>query len=247
MQPFPDGNGGHNDRNSSHELTKLLPSSLPAKSASNPSRAHIHILNPTAKDGAYVNTEYGYIRKYLKELHGQTASEGAAINLYLHVGMAGPWDEVWVERAAYRQDFSSSWATNYTRSHSYYTVPDEIGQTVKDIGPCPWIPDVPIGLAPNIDIDDLVKGAKAVQDCNDEFFSTNKGDVKPIEIKPHDEAGTYCCGFTFYESMANRYKKKEKINVLFCHIPWNLDHVNLERARDAIVAIIVSAANQLSD
>ena len=67
----------------------------------------------------------------------------------------------------------------------------------------------------------------------------------PLTVKAHHEAGSYCCGFTFYESLANCYIKKRTANVLFCHVPGETDRESLERARDSVLAIIVSAVDDL--
>ncbi|PSK34585.1 hypothetical protein B9Z65_8911 [Elsinoe australis] len=237
--PFPSGDGGQFSKNASHEVTKLLPSKLSARSSSNPGNADINIINPTSGEGAYVKTEYKFIREYCEKLHMENDD---AIDLFLHVGMAYGWDFVSVERCAYKEVMTSSWAKNWKTRTGYYTTPDDSGKTVKDLGPCPW-DDLPIGLSPCLDIDATIDGARLALQTKHAFGKQKE--TVPIVIKQHEEAGTYCCGFIYYESMAQRIKKGKKPNVLFCHVPGETDQLTLERARDAIVAVIASAANQL--
>ncbi|KAF4551892.1 Hypothetical protein D9617_12g037820 [Elsinoe fawcettii] len=235
--PFPSGDGERFEKNASHEVTKLLPSQLPPRSSSNPGDVQINIINPTATADGYVKTEYAYIRDYVKKLH----AESKQYDLYLHIGMAYGWDFVSVERAAYQQIMTSSWAKNAHKRTGYYTTEDNAGKTVDDLGANPWT-GVPIGLAPCFDIDATIEGAKTVLRSQSVFSDSKEAE---IVIKQHEEAGTYCCGFIYYESMATKWKKKEKANVLFCHVPAETDKESLYRARDAIVAVIASATDQL--
>ncbi|KAF2223271.1 hypothetical protein BDZ85DRAFT_249271 [Elsinoe ampelina] len=235
--PFPSGDGEKFEKNASHEVTKLLPSQLAPRSSSNPGDVQINIINPTAAPDAYVKTEYAYIRDYVKKLH----ADSKQYDLYLHIGMAYGWDFVSVERCAYKQIMTSSWAKNADKRTGYYTTKDNAGKTVLDLGPCPW-DGVPIGLAPAFSIDDTIDRAKTVLRSQTAFAAEED---KEIVIKQHEEAGTYCCGFIYYESLANKWKKGEKANVLFCHVPGETDEKSLQRARDAIVAVIASATAQL--
>lgn len=237
-------------------MTKLLPDRLPARSALNPGDADINLVNPTAAEGKYVRVDYDYIRQFCRRLHGNAKDEQIlgdhddgiakphpdAIDLYLHIGMANGMDYVTVERQAYRQDFSSTWWDRWQRPSGrlYYTSPDETGKTVDDAGPCPWFDaKVPIGLAPDFDIDTIVGSAKKLLTAGVPFRRDKR---EPIELKSHIEAGNYGCGFIYYESLANRFVQQKRKNVLFCHVPGELDKVSLEKARDAIVAVIVSTA-----
>ncbi|GAM85277.1 hypothetical protein ANO11243_032810 [Dothideomycetidae sp. 11243] len=233
--PFPDGKGGHHTVNASHEITFLLPSTLEPHTPSNPSSAHITLLNPTAGRYSYLRTEYAYIRWYLSDLHASSCTE---VTLYVHLGMAAGWSHVAVERAAFRQGFSSAWSDGGSR---YYTRPDDVGQTVDDVGACPW-EKCPVGLAPDVDVDGVVEDARAVLSARG-VFEGQRG--KGMEIVPHEEAGSYCCGYTFYESLAHRYSKGLKRNVLFVHVPGETDRASLERARDAVLAVIVAAVQKL--
>lgn len=169
--------------------------------------------------------------------------------------MANGWDFVSVERRAFRQGFSSDWwgggssAGSRKEVKAYYTMPDNSGQTVQDAGACPW-EDVPLGLGTEVDVDGVVEGANERLESLDRGEETQeeeegKGRGKKVVVKPHHEAGSYCCGFLYYESLANRWVKGTRGQVMFCHVPGETDKKSLEGARDAIVAIIASAAELL--
>ncbi|CAD0100651.1 unnamed protein product [Aureobasidium mustum] len=231
--PFPRGDGTSYSRNTSHEITKLLPSTLPPRSQFNPSSHPIRILNPTAAEGKAVNVEYAHIRKYTSGLHD---SYGATADLILHIGMADGWNFVSCERRSYKQTFTSGWAGRMLGLGRYYMIKDVKGKTVEDAGPNPWGEDVPMGLGTGLNVDELVDGAG-------KMLKTAFG----RDVRAHEDAGTYCCGFIYYESLANKFTKQTPAEVLFCHVPGDLDRLNLHAATNSICAIIGAAAAQILD
>lgn len=104
-----------------------------------------------------------------------------------------------------------------------------------------------------MDIDTVADGATAILKTRSQFGASDRSknepsDPKsssPIEIRPHNEGGPYLCGFIHYESLANCYVNKRRPNVLFCHIPGEDDEKSMNRVKDAILAIIVSAVNEV--
>lgn len=62
----------------------------------------------------------------------------------MHLGEARGWDFVSLERVAYKQGMSSTW-WGRGEEVEYYTMPDNAGLTIGDVGPCPW-GGVPMGL-----------------------------------------------------------------------------------------------------
>lgn len=72
-------------------------------------------------------------------------------------------------------------------------IKDVEGKTVEDSGPNPWGEEVPMGLCTGLDIDNVVEGASKV-------LKTSFG----RDVRAHEDAGTYCCGFIYYESLANK-------------------------------------------
>lgn len=228
LQPFPSGDGsGKYAVNASHEVTKLLRDSITLED-----NTKITLVNPTAAEGAYVKTEYAYIRQYAKDLHEKHADD---IDLYLHIGQADGWDHVTVERRAYKQGFSSTW-WGPSGEKGYYMIKDNAGKTIEH-EPNPWGDNVPIGLGTALFVDRIVVGANKTQQA----AAKPHPNPKPLEVKPHHEAGNYGCGFIYYESLANRYVKGRSANVLFCHVPGETDKESVSRARDAIEAIVVAA------
>ena len=238
---------------------------MPADSAINPTSAHIRILNPTAQRGQYVKTEYAYIRQYVKELH---RTHDKDVDVFIHIGQAGGWNFVSIERIAFKQGMTTSWF-NGENGNEYYTIKDDAGKTIKDAGPCPW-DSLPMSLRSSFDVDNIQHGAETLLDNKQWFspwkapkmtqevgkgaieFGAGKSSPEPIpampariKVKTHDEGGAYCCGFIHYESLAHCYMKGRSPEVLFCHVPGELDKDSLEMGRDAIVAIIVSAVNEL--
>jgi len=163
---------------------------------------------------------------------------------------------------------TTSWF-NGKNGREYYTIPDDAGKTIKDAGPCPW-KGLPMSLRTSFDVDSVQQGAETLLDAK-QWFSpwkspkkitqSEKGAVEfggddsgpepapvmptRIKVKTHDEGGAYCCGFIHYESLAHCYVKKRSPEVLFCHVPDAFDSESLEKGRDAIVAVIVSAVNEL--
>lgn len=248
--------GGHIDVNTSHVITTVLPKTLEPNTTRNPSSAHINII--TLPDP--VKTEYKYVREFCKELHENHADD---TDLFIHLGEARGWTWLTVERAAYKQGMSSNWWSPADQ-REYYTMRDDANLSVHDIGPCPW-DGVPIGLQGALDLDKVVDGASAILKNVYQFgrpgaairlrektaeaepvaMRTPARYSVPIEVRPHVEGGPYMCGFIHYESLANRYVRKLKRNVLFCHMPGEADHDDLKHTGDGILAIVVAAANEV--
>ncbi|KAH8896594.1 hypothetical protein GQ53DRAFT_818880 [Thozetella sp. PMI_491] len=256
MGPYPDGRGGHIDNNTSYVVSTLLPATLDPNTSKNPSPNRINILRPQS----YVKTEYSYVRQFCKTLHREHAHD---VDVFIHLGEARGRPFVSIERAAYKQGMSSVW-WGPEDEKGYYTIPDDAGLTAADAGPCPW-DGAPMGLRSSLDIDAVSDGAKAILQTWYQFGKnrginvSNTGEttlegtverlsvpslVAPIDIIPTSEGGPYLCGFINYESLANCYISERTPNVLFCHVPGEADPVSLHRTGDAVLAIVVSAANQ---
>ena len=68
-----------------------------------------------------------------------------------------------------------------------------------------------------------------------------------IAVVPHLEAGFYCCGFIFYESLATRWRRKSDTEVVFTHVPGWRDAERLGRGAEVVCAIIGSACLQIGE
>ncbi|MCJ1392818.1 hypothetical protein MMC18_005689 [Xylographa bjoerkii] len=265
--PFPRQSGRY--ENTSNLITKLLPSHIAALSVFNPTSYRIKILNPTSADGEYIRVEYAYIRQYVQKLYDQYED---TVHLILHLGMADGWDFYTIERYAYKEGFTSSWSGAAGIGKGYYClVEDEAGKTAEDIteaeGKGLWL-NMPMGLNPSLDVDRVAKKSMEILKLDETetklatYDSSKRGvdhtafqdtitDVnlgESANVVTHDEAGYYCCGFTYYESLATSLRRrKQKIHVLFSHVPGESDKRSLEKGRDAVLAIIGAACDQVVD
>lgn len=107
-----------------------------------------------------------------------------------------------------------------------------------------------MGLKTSFDVDAVAGAANGLLGTRYAFSAaagttTTSARHAPMKIRPHDEGGDYCCGFIHYESLANCWVNGRAPDVLFCHVPSDDDQVGLVRARDAVVAVMVSAVREL--
>lgn len=133
---------------------------LHADTAKNPSGASIRIITLPHP----VKTEYKYVRNFCKALHDAHPND---IDLFVHLGEARGGDIVIVERFAFKEGMSSDWWSKRDQD-GYYKTPDNIGQTIVDLGPTPW-EDIPVGLHPALNVDAVVQGAGAILQTNSHF------------------------------------------------------------------------------
>jgi hypothetical protein len=66
-----------------------------------------------------------------------------------------------------------------------------------------------------------------------------------MSVRPHMEAGFYCCGFIYYESLATCWERKLNTPVIFTHVPGWKDPERLDRGAETICAIIGSVCSQI--
>ena len=202
----------------------------------------IQILNPTSGPGCAVKSEYGFVRKYCKELW---KSHGNSVDLILHLGMADGWEWYSIERSAWKEGTVKS--VDYGNGKEglpveYYVVPDDIDQMYKDVpGPCPWTEKVPDQLwsVPGVDIDQVAKDAQQVLNSK-----LDERDARTIEIRPHPDAGNYLCGFISYESFAQAFVNRYSAKAMFCHVPGWKDEKRLGVGRDFVCSLIGQIAAQ---
>ncbi|MCJ1433505.1 hypothetical protein MMC27_002867 [Xylographa pallens] len=263
--PFP--HHSNRNENTSNLITKLLPSHIAAHSTFNPTSYRIKILNPTSADGEYIRVEYAYIRQYIQKLYDEY---GDTVHLMLHLGMADGWDFYTVERFAYQEGFTSSWSGWSRSGKGYYCqIEDESGKTAEDIteaeGKGMWL-NMPMGLSPSLNVDGVVKKSMEILKVDETetmlaAYEISRRGIdhtapqdtilgvatrKSANVVPHHEAGSYCCGFIYYESLATSLTRpKRKIHVLFSHVPGESDERSLQRGRGAVLAIIGAACDQM--
>ncbi|KAE9372001.1 peptidase C15, pyroglutamyl peptidase I-like protein [Stipitochalara longipes BDJ] len=240
--PFPGA-----PSNTSHLLTKHLPSHLSVINKYNSTSLPIRILNPTAADEQYVKTEYAYIRTYIQDLYDKYQDEVDAI---VHLGMANRWEWYSVEERAFNEKFTSDWWCQQEADVGYYMVPDAAGKTVKDIskeeGKGMW-DDMPLGLkAAGVNVRIIVDDVKKVVNFESEEERRKEKEKVKIDVISHDEAGNFGCGFIFYESLATCRRRKLNMRVLFCHVPGWSDSERLERGADFVCAVIGAVCRQIN-
>jgi pyroglutamyl-peptidase len=242
MQAFPkhpghEGSGHYSENdNTSHLITQILPSQLKPFSKYNPTAMEIRILNPTSGPGCAVKTEYGFVRKYCKELW---KNYGNSVDLILHLGMADGWEWYTIERSAWKEGTVKG--VDYGNGKEgepveYYILPDDIGQTYKNIpGPCPWTEKVPNQLlaGPGVDIDQVAKDVQQVLN-----LQLGKRGEKFVEVRLHSDGGNYLCGFISYESFAQAFVNKYSAKAIFCHVPGWRDAKRLGIGRDFVCSLI---------
>lgn len=122
-------------------------------------------------------------------------------------------------------------------------IPDNARKTILNAGPTPW-PSAPFGLSPSFDVDRIVEGANkrlAQHSKAEDSVTSHKG----VPIKAHNEPGSYCCGFIYYESLVHSWIRNGAADVLFCHVPGQTDRKSLHHGRNAIVAVIEEAVLQV--
>ena len=213
--------------------------------------------------------EYAYIRQYIQKLYDEYED---TVHLMLHLGMADGWDFYTVERFAYQEGFTSSWSGMSRSGKGYYCqIEDESGKTAEDIteaeGKGMWL-NMPMGLSPSLDVDGVVTKSMEILKVDETEttlaayeISRNGIDHTALQdtipsvtlgntanVVPHHEPGCYCCGFTYYESLATALTRpKRDIHVLFTHVPGESDERSLQRGRSAVLAIIGAACVQMAD
>ncbi|KAG4440553.1 hypothetical protein IFR05_003969 [Cadophora sp. M221] len=253
MGAYPDGVGGHYSasENTSHLVTQHLPSNIPANHPLNPTGLPIRVLNPTSGPDCAVKAEYAYIRSYVKTLHAPS-QESNNLDAIVHLGMADGWEWYTVEERAFKEGMSSTWWGESAQA-GYYMVLDDAGKTVLDIkGEDEGLWEgSPVGIMTRLDVNRVVCDAKRV--VNADFVDALKkvdGDTNvegklKVQIIPHFEAGNYCCGFMYYESLATCLRRKLDTKVVFCHIPGWRDEERLRRGADVVCAVIGAICKQI--
>ncbi|KAK0127873.1 hypothetical protein ONS96_007374 [Cadophora gregata f. sp. sojae] len=251
MGAYPNGHGGHYSasENTSHLITQRLPDHIPANHPLNPTGLPIRIINPTCGPNSAVKSQYAHIRSYVKTLHADS-QETNQLDAIVHLGMADGWDWYTVEKRAFKEGMSSTWWGESARE-GYYMVLDDAGKTVLDIkGKDKGIWEgSPMGLMTGVNVEKVAgdasrainaDSAKGIQDLGGQ----EKEKLK-VQIIPHIEAGNYCCGFIYYESLATCLKRKLDTKVVFCHVPGWRDYERLKRGSDVVCAVIGAICNQI--
>lgn len=230
-------------------MTQVLPTHLPVNHSLNPTAFPIRILNPTSGPNSYVKSEYAYIRSYIQSLHA-SSQETNKLDAVIHLGMADGWEWYTVEERAFQEGMTSTWWGLREEQEGYYMVLDDNGETVRDIkgeNEGMW-EGMPVGLGARFDVERVAREARSAVNSEDlnKYKTTAKEEEKlRVQIVPHFEAGNYCCGFIFYESLATCVRRRLDTKIAFCHVPGWRDEERLERGAAVVCAVIGAICNQI--
>jgi pyroglutamyl-peptidase len=171
------------------------------------------------------------------------------VDAVIHIGMANGWNFYSVEERAFREGMTSTWWSPIEEEKGYYMIPDDVGKVVKDIseegGKGMW-EGMPMGLATKVNVQRVVADVMRVVNFRDDKEKKGKQKIQ-VQVAPHFEAGSYMCGFIYYESLATIRKRKLDTKVMFCHVPGWEDSERLERGADVICAVIGAICKQIQD
>lgn len=161
--------------------------------------------------------------------------------------MADGFEWYTVEERAFNEDFKSDWWGPLEQFAGYYLIPDDAGKTVRDIGDGEgkgmW-KGLPMGLSARVDIGVVAREAQRTVNTP---TSKEDGEEKiKVAVVPHFEAGSYGCGFIYYESLATCFTRGYGTKVLFCHVPGWRDPERLQKGADVVSAIIGAVCLQIS-
>jgi hypothetical protein len=221
---------GNATTNPAGDVARLMPRSLPSDHPLNSSGTNIQILDPVPNGYDAIYGTYTAVRTAIQSLH---AEHGGKVDLFIHLGR-GPWEFVSCERFAFSQSMTCSWLSEPEAKEGYYTYRHNDGKTAEESGGDVWREKgVPMGLNSEVDVNHVVALANTALEQ-----AAGGGEGKTLEVRSHLEAGPAGCGYAFYESLANCWVAARKRDVLFCHVPRHTDQENLEKARDAVLAVI---------
>ena len=190
-----------------------------------------------------MRTEYAYIRHYVQKIWDEFQD---TVDMVLHLGMADGWDFYSMEAGAFKEGFTSTFWNPREEKYGYYMIPDVAGKTINDLtrseGRGLWS-DAPVGLTTTVNVRKAVETCMQVLNPAEESDSDAKKRI--IEVRPHYEAGPYCCGFIYYESLATCWRRGLKTRVMFSHVPGDSDRESLERGKDVVLAMIGAVCQQI--
>jgi len=105
---------------------------------------------------------------------------------------------------------------------------------------------MPTGLAARLNVEVLVNQTRRVVNSPDDDGEPPGKQKLKVAVVPHFEAGSYGCGFIYYESLATCRERGYETKVVFSHIPGWRDPERLERGADVISAVIGAVCQQIN-
>ncbi|KAK1050400.1 hypothetical protein LTR74_017040, partial [Friedmanniomyces endolithicus] len=214
------GFGPFQDRypvNPSHEITRLLPSSIPQTT---PGRKPIHVIGY----GSAIRVCYAEARELLPPL---LEAYHKTIDLVLHIGMASGRQYYAAERYAHR--------SGYSKHKDLDGCTPSTDQTERDFGDCPDL------METSLDFENVVQQWQSTISDSPETSPACGADCRPSE-----NAGNFLCDYTYYNSMVWYGRRNKKFEggpssdrpVIFFHVPAESDEAALEKGTAVATALI---------
>ncbi|KAL4895393.1 hypothetical protein BDV59DRAFT_200045 [Aspergillus ambiguus] len=220
--------------NASYLIASSLPSSFefPAKAPSadgvTPRRVSIHV-HPTPIPVAYSTVKSalpGIIEDYVNA-HG-----GRRPNIVIHMGIAATRSYYSVESQAHRDSYHMS---DIKGCAGY-----EDGERIwRDLGLPPVLRPGRASPTTTAAPTSPSKQLLNPHPPDDGLLQTWKAFVAPgTDVRISHDAGRYLCEFIYYTSMALAFREGFDRNVVFFHVPSACNDADVQKGRDAAIALI---------
>ncbi|KAI5305084.1 hypothetical protein KEM56_005343 [Ascosphaera pollenicola] len=217
-----------NQTNPSYSIAKILPDTITLDDLKYTVHIHCH---PEPLRVAY-DTVHSITRDGIKQFRED--HDGHAPDLILHMGMAKGRNFYCVETLARREgyqigDVDGKKAIDYehlfrTKGYPEVLRPGDPPSVGVDPGPETGSRE---GLTPSRPDERLLKTWKS-------FARENE------DVRLSTDAGRYLCEFIFYNSLSHAWEEGRNLSVLFLHVPgWDAPE-DIERGKEATVALLKS-------
>ncbi|KAH8884533.1 putative pyroglutamyl peptidase type I [Thozetella sp. PMI_491] len=209
--------------NPSWAIAEQLPEYLPSVRAKGPHASSAPRLPPVRilVHPEPIRVNYMTVRELVPTLWDLEGKRGQPkIDIAVHIGMAGPELEWQLERRGHRDG---------------YALKDVDGEFLRDQNRKlkegkNWVWDgVPAELLTDVNVEDV-------------FARWKKYSPDDLDIKISEDAGRFLCDFIYFSSLAHLYKAEQKRNVVFLHVPANVEPENIARGKDLVLQLIRSLA-----
>ncbi|KAK3900960.1 Pyroglutamyl-peptidase 1, partial [Staphylotrichum tortipilum] len=151
----------------------------------------------------------------VQEGEGKEGGINPAIDLMLHIGMAGPRLFYAVERRGHRDGYVMG------------DVDGEVPAPREEVGEG-WIWEgMPPELLTDVDVEDVLRRWRGHS-------------PRHMDLRISEDAGHYMCDFIYFSSLAYLYKAGEKRRVLFLHVPSDASEHSIATGRELVLQLVRS-------
>jgi pyroglutamyl-peptidase len=153
--------------------------------------------------------------KHVAETVPKLLSSHGEHDIFLHIGLAASRSFFALERQSFREP--------------YWEIKDIDGETFSKEETLKLFKDCPRILKPTFNCDDVWRR-----------WRSNLSTVSPnADIRPSDDPGNYLCGFVYYLSMSEFWKRgAEERPVMFMHVPDCPTAAEVEEGKKIAVGLI---------